>query len=317
MSTSLSNLELEQTISLLEALLQEKRAERGREKWNETDENLLNDAQKLLRGLQQAKAGELPSYLFSNLDSEHLEAMGINFKGVLYIEKNRSEDLATPGSEFWTVENVVRQLNLLRATVPLINASEAEARSIISPFLFRIVELSEGRAVLSLEQAVPSVDVSELRKSNSLRLSGYIDYIVTLTSHRSVAEMFITQPNLVNLLKDDPSLFIFTPKSKDQFLQSHIPQAVEKMYACARTSMKKVTRAVLSNGWTWIFIVLKFGDGWAYWQSPEMVSETVGATPIKEISLRAVSQICSILKYWVAHSNQDLESDDYFSYPAD
>ncbi|KAF8723412.1 hypothetical protein AX14_009327 [Amanita brunnescens Koide BX004] len=101
-------------------------------------------------------------------------------------------------------------------------------------------------------------------------------------------------------------------KGPDQRLESHIPQALAELYACAKHQEKRIIRGALTNGHEWIFFILKLdegGNGGKYSQSTVIKLMQRGES---EVSHEGSSLIAAIIADWIQHSHDEIGHDDFF-----
>jgi len=88
------------------------------------------------------------------------------------------------------------------------------------------------------------------------------------------------------------------------------------MAACATRINQKTIRGALSNGRTWIFLILTFNDdapGGLYCDSEPIDLKMFGDT----IGHESADLIAGILSHWIAHAYEELQDDDWFRYVVD
>ncbi|KAF5328445.1 hypothetical protein D9619_013270 [Psilocybe cf. subviscida] len=238
--------------------------------------------------------------LFSSIDILELKN---NIAGIVAQSMVLGED------SLWSASVLHQHLELLERIVPQTNI--AVARLWINAFFYRVAAMlpAERPMVLSVEQPVPAVT---LIWDGPVTVPGTIDWVVMTASPRT-AEMLLDYPALD---KDVQALFVTKAKSLNRGLAllSHVPQALAEMCMCARTAGKKVIRGALTNGHTWIFLIVKFGDkGISYSRTEPITMINVNAEIQKvTVSEYAVALISSILAHWTMHSHEDLRDDDHF-----
>ncbi|KAL0948352.1 hypothetical protein HGRIS_010937 [Hohenbuehelia grisea] len=238
------------------------------------------------------------SYSFSSMTQDHLDKMDISASGLLElkpdaISRGVKKDVLGADS-LWSSDMLCRHLQFLEGLVPRNN--EGAARLWIKAFFYRVAHMipTGSNVVLSVEQVVPSVTVSD---TSAHTLSGYIDWTAMVMPPQK-AHLFLRNPILQHLRNDVSALFISEAKGPDQLLGNHVQQTIGEMLACARTTGKTIIRGVLTNGRAWIFIVLKLNDngGGSYLLSDELHISS-GVSP--RITNEAVSLICAIISHWV------------------
>jgi hypothetical protein len=198
---------------------------------------------------------------------------------------------------------------VLEKLVPREN--EAASRAWIDAFFFRASAMvPQGKQlVLSLELSM------DAKPSSTTTLGGYIDYAVFSASALALDSGFDGKSHLELLETADHTLFVAEAKTSTVPLEGHVPQAVAEMYACAIRFGKKFVRGTVTDGQNWIFLVLKMdanGVGAKYSQSKRIRLMTI-TPPINEYITREMCRVISgILLYWIEHSNEDIEENDWF-----
>ncbi|EIN11128.1 hypothetical protein PUNSTDRAFT_65426 [Punctularia strigosozonata HHB-11173 SS5] len=316
--SGLTGVELARAVDAIQALVNKSREEQAVNRDDPELEAAFDDTAELhqlddILKMLQSKADGPQSYSFSNMTQDHLDKLGISAFGLLELKPNaipRAVQTDALGADsLWSSDMLCRHLQFLEGLVPRTN--EAAARLWINAFFYRVAVMisSDSKMVLSVEQVVPSVTVSN---TSAHTLSGYIDWTaVVMSAHK--ANIYLRNPFLQHLKNDESALFVSEAKGPDQLLQHHVPQAVGEMLACARTARKPIIRGVLTNGRAWIFIILKLNDkgGGSYLQSEEL---SISSLVLSEISQEAVSLISAIISHWMVHSHEELHGeDDYFT----
>ncbi|KAF8909241.1 hypothetical protein CPB84DRAFT_1812999 [Gymnopilus junonius] len=233
----------------------------------------------------QAKADGPQSYSFSGLTGQHLEKWDISRTQILQLK------LDAISRALWSADTLYRHLHMLEGLVPQKN--EAAARLWINAFF-----TANSSTVLSVEQTVQSISLADRIPHT---LSGYIDWAVITTTKKNAGAGLFGQSLLAKLKKEDSAF-------------NHVPQALAEMYGCARTVGKPTIRGVLTNGHSWIFLILtlKDGGGANYVQSPLL---SIYASPVQKLSKENISLVSAILSYWTLNSHKELNADDdYFVY---
>ncbi|EIN03534.1 hypothetical protein PUNSTDRAFT_139419 [Punctularia strigosozonata HHB-11173 SS5] len=325
--SGLTGVELARAVDAIQALVDKSREEQAVNRDDPELEATFDDTAELhqlddiLKMLQSKADGpqvrmidgmHATSYSFSNMTQDHLDKLGISASGLLELKPNaipRAVQTDALGADsIWSSDMLCRHLQFLEGLVPRTN--EAAARLWINAFFYRVaVMISSGsKMVLSVEQVVPSVTVSN---TSAHTLSGYVVWTAIVMPARK-AHIYLRHPFLQHLKNDESALFVSEAKGPNQLLQHHVPQAVGEMLACARTARKPIIRGVLTNGHTWIFIILKLSDngGGSYFQSKELLITGLSS----RISGEAVSVISAIISHWMVHSHEELDGeDDYFT----
>ncbi|KAF8336104.1 hypothetical protein F5887DRAFT_1078963 [Amanita rubescens] len=130
--------------------------------------------------------------------------------------------------DLWSSNNLYRQLNLLESLIA--RNTEAGARAWIDAFFFRAAAIlpSDKRMILTMEYAVPSVNIVANEKD---------------------ARIFQVDSRLSTIkrnMRDSTCLFVVEAKRHDP--ANHVPQAVAELFACAKYLDKQVVRGALTNG---------------------------------------------------------------------
>ncbi|KAF5314957.1 hypothetical protein D9619_007613 [Psilocybe cf. subviscida] len=252
---------------------------------------------------------------FSSMNANILAELGLDpaSADILKLKNNIAgivtQSMALGEDSLWSASVLHRHLELLERIVPQTN--EAAARLWINAFFYRVAAMlpAEHPMVLSVEQPVPAVT---LIRDGPATVSGTIDWVV-MTAPPRTAERLLGSPALG---KDVQALFVTEAKSLNRgpALLSHVPQALAEMCACARTAGRKVVRGALTNGHTWIFLIVKFEDKGISCSRAEPINiiNLNADTQNMSVSEYAVALISSILAHWMMHSHEDLRDDDHF-----
>ncbi|KAJ3568951.1 hypothetical protein NP233_g5377 [Leucocoprinus birnbaumii] len=75
-------------------------------------------------------------------------------------------------------------------------------------------------------------------------------------SHLAAAEIFLKKLALPNMKSVDSAVFISEAKGPNQDLNTHVPQALSEMLGDARLSGKTIIRGAVTNGRSWILLIL-------------------------------------------------------------
>lgn len=140
----------------------------------------------------------------------------------------------------------------------------------------------------------------------------------SLSAHVSftlLAGLLFKNPKPKILSVQDHVLFVAEAKGPNQMLESHVPQAICEMYACAKYLKwvkfrsvpdllsiffsKMIIRGALTNGHKWIFLILKLnedGNGGIYFPSDD-ISIMLGVN--RGVSQQGSSLIAAIITHWV------------------
>lgn len=204
----------------------------------------------------------------------------------------------------------------------------------INAFLFRVASLlrcsSNSKLVLNVEEnALPVAQDPSILNF----LFGSVNFTAILTTeahagetsslflHKVLFHSFLAEFLLMNgpgklktLSAQDHVLLVMEARGPNQRLESHVPQAICEMYACARHirwvnsrhhihsnssfSGKTIFRGALTNGHKWIFLVLilnEDGNGGKYFQSHCIRVLDV----ISSVSHEGSSLTAAIIAHWV------------------
>ncbi|KAJ3515589.1 hypothetical protein NLJ89_g1664 [Agrocybe chaxingu] len=298
-TSGLSGVELFLTVKNLETLVAKSRKEvelnnKRRERAlsgagieiPDEDEIELQELENFLSFLK-AKLDGPQSYSFSSMAPEHLRKINVVNGGFI----NLTTDAVS--------HRLYRHICFLERFVPRKN--EVAARLWINAFFYRAAfMLPEESMVLSVEQAVPAVTISDL---STHTLSGYINW-TAVRADAATVKRFLKQPALQDLKNDDSALVVSEAKGPDQNLENHVPQAIGEMYG------KTTIRGVVTNGRVWIFLILTLNKdgGGSYLQSQEITIMS-----LSQVSKDSVSVVSAIIAHWIMHSHKELDRDDYFT----
>ncbi|CAA7270463.1 unnamed protein product [Cyclocybe aegerita] len=266
------------------------------------EEAVLTQIEELMAVLQ-ARAASPQSYSFSG---ELLEDLKIQFSGTLALKGDApgrgalTDNLGT--DKLWSATTLLAHLRFLEELVPRCNV--AATRLWINAFFYRVSAMipEHLKMALSIEQVV---------HKSPHRLSGFIDFTAAVMVPAQLGS-FLERPVL---RPNDSVLFVSEAKDVSIDLKKHIPQAVAEMLGCARRAGKKIVKGVVTDGRSWIFLILTLqGDGTAtYVRSAEINNyERFTTRPSQE----GVSLISAILAHWILHSHEAFnESTDFFLAP--
>ncbi|KAN0078031.1 hypothetical protein V8E55_010088 [Tylopilus felleus] len=221
-------------------------------------------------------------------DDNDLTRLHITSRGFILLKPNYEERVVATTfrgeNEFWSSQNLYRHLQLLESLVP--QGTKASARVWIHAFFFRASAM------------LPPDKPTTLSPSSLSTLSGFVDYTAVVASQR-VARTSLSFCQTMLFHASD-----------------HVPQAVREMYACGKILQKKVLRGALTNGYDWIFLLIKINDdynGASYQESAVLSLRTTGRFHREpKIERPWPDLIAAILSYWIENSTVDLGSDDWF-----
>jgi len=255
------------------------------------------------------------------VDNDNLSKLNITSAGRISLKSDVHERIATTSSlkedNLWSSHNLYRQLNLLESLIA--RRTEAGARAWIDAFFFRATAMlsSDKRMVLTMEYAVPSVNIG----SSNINLSGLVDY-AAIVANKKDANTFREDPRLLTIKRnmgDSTGLFVVEAKLHD--LADHVPQAVAKLFACAKHLDKQVVRGALTNGREWIFLLVKLNDdrnGASFMRSEiiQLEMQREGLRGPHLMTRPFPDLIAGILSHWIQNSFVELASDDWFEVEA-
>ncbi|KAF8067907.1 hypothetical protein FPV67DRAFT_1416207 [Lyophyllum atratum] len=319
--SGLSGLELLQALESLkklrETVVSEGFEENAEEDTDDAPDDFVEQIDRLI-GTLGSKVEGPQSLSFSSITRDDLAKMNIVFTDVLWLKPNWEDRLSTTTSlgegQLWTSENFYRQLHLLETLVP--RTTEATARAWIDTFFFRVSAMlpEDKRMVLNM---------SSHHSSNLATISSRVDYTAFVGS-KNVAEVFLERPHLhilkTYMKKDVPSgFFVVEAKVGVKLLvdiSDHVPQAVSELYACGRFLRTKVLRGALTDGHSWVFLLMKFNENFdgAVYQETKTVRFTTTELSDGKIVINKPwpDVIAAILSHWIENSFADLGSDDWF-----
>jgi hypothetical protein len=261
------------------------------------------------------------SLSFSNVDNDNLSKLNITFAGSISLKSDLDERIASTSSlkedDLWSSNNLYRQLNLLENLVA--RNTEASARAWIDALFFRATAMlsSDKHMVLTMEYAVPSVNIGP----SNINISGLIDY-AAIVANKKNARIFRQDSRLLTIKRnmgDSTGLFVVEAKLHDP--ANHIPQAVVAFFACAKHLDKQVIRGALTNGREWIFLLVKLNDdrnGASFMQS-DIIHLNTQQERLSgpQVMIRPFPDlIAGILSHWMQNSFVELASDDWFEVEA-
>ncbi|KAI0032991.1 hypothetical protein K488DRAFT_85359 [Vararia minispora EC-137] len=151
----------------------------------------------------------------------------------------------------WSSDMLFRHLNMLN---DFASPNVAGARLWINAFFFRVnamLDSADKGLVLSLEQRL------DVPVGPRTVLGGFVDYAV-LRGLKTVTGRFFPSSDLtLQRNRDSLSFFVEEVKSFDVSIEHFLPQTVGEMYAGMKAMQKDFIRGALTNGRTWIFIVVE------------------------------------------------------------
>ncbi|CAA7270372.1 unnamed protein product [Cyclocybe aegerita] len=270
----------------------------------EAEATVLTQIEELMAVLQ-ARADGPQSYSFSGMTGELLEDLKIQFSGTLALKGDAPGRGALTDNlgndKLWSATTLLAHLRFLEELVPRCNV--AATRLWINAFFYRVSAMipEHLKMALSIEQVV---------HKSPHTLSGFIDFTAAVMVPAQLGS-FLERPVL---RPNDSVLFVSEAKDVSIDLKKHIPQAVAEMLGCARRAGKKIVKGVVTDGRSWIFLILTLqDDGTAtYVRSVEINYGRFTTRPSQE----GVSLISAILAHWILHSHEAFnEPTDFFLAP--
>ncbi|KIL61510.1 hypothetical protein M378DRAFT_199504 [Amanita muscaria Koide BX008] len=239
---------------------------------------------------------------FAGMTYKHMAQLNIRQSGFLKLKKDYESRVAMTKdfgkTEHWSSEGLYRHLCMLRKVT-----NEAATHMWINGFLFRAAAMFPPGMQMALNtgQYVSTMIKPEMPHSfTSQPLGGYVDYTAVMASPVGAA-IFQRQPSLQNLkLHEHGILFVSEAKTDFQVSFSLIPQAICKMYACAKQLGKTTVRGALTDGKSaWIFFILKTnpdGNGATYAMSDEFYINYADY----KVSHYECTMISGIIAHWAS-----------------
>ncbi|CAA7257517.1 unnamed protein product [Cyclocybe aegerita] len=264
--------------------------------------------------LLATKVHSRPAFALSGLQQAQIEALHLTEGPVLRLKVNperMEHERAHGADQLWSDATFYRHLCILHSSV---TRTEPSARTFIDAFFFRAAAIfssrnSEGkRLILGLE-----LPVSTPVGNDKATLNGFVDYAI-IPTRDELAASFMRDPLLRKIrLHSDYVLFITEAKAVDVSLGHQLPQALGEMYACSEALDKKMIRGALTNGRSWLFLLVKLdGEGGTYRVSHEISIMAPGPDFSLEVNPASCAQVSIILASWIENSFTDLDSGDWF-----
>lgn len=275
---------------------------------NEDMKNLVDRVEQGIEGAQ--------SYKFSAMALANLASLNITVSGNPLILRPNYEAQILPtipyGREVWSSETLRHHLYMLETSIARTN--EAGVRARIDAFLLRVTAMfpslpgrGDQRLVFHLEKQIPPISAGP---SSLSTLSGTLDYAAVVVDRR-YAGYLLTSPSIEMMKSTTPMLlcfFIIEAKAEAFNLTQHLPQVVGEILACARHFEKKVLRTTLTNGRSWIFVIvcLNEGNNGASYRHSEEIKLDASPTSLMP------DLISATLLSWISKSFSDLQPDEWF-----
>ncbi|KAH9002738.1 hypothetical protein EDB86DRAFT_206823 [Lactarius hatsudake] len=250
---------------------------------------------------------------FSRLTSDHLRRFNIVPDGdKLRLKPGYMKRAAITSrlgkSKLWSSTTFNRHLKFLHEHIQKEN--EQSARTWVDAIFFRVLAMvsSEKKMILSLERRVPP---TTLHPSSTTTLSGFVDYTAVIVDRE------LPEPNFPDLTFEElkvrmPWGFFVAEAKKTDELEKHLPQVIGEMYACTKHLKINTLRGALTNGHSWVFLIVTLnydGNGAKYKYSVPIKFQ-------KEGSLQAIKPwpdvLAGILLHWIKNSFVEIGSNDWF-----
>ncbi|PPQ91549.1 hypothetical protein CVT25_008668 [Psilocybe cyanescens] len=262
------------------------------------------------------------SHVFSSASLEHVSNIQISPGPPLSLKDDVVQQ--TAAAKLASTDHLMSSKNMHKFLDMLLHLvakpSEASSRTWVNAFLYRTSAMlpPAKQMVLNVEYNVSPVTKPTVLGSEVI-LVGVVDYTIIVTNDPKMAQFFLNNPGIQNLMQYIESVlgfFVVEAKAQDVKLDDHIPQIVLQLYATAKKLKKTHIRGILTNGYEWLFLVLTVnqdGKGASYRVSDHPYSaapqENFGNEVIPDVPLDMIS---GILASWIEHSCEDLLEDDWF-----
>ncbi|KAL0958125.1 hypothetical protein HGRIS_000293 [Hohenbuehelia grisea] len=266
----------------------------------------VHDLVKQLVNKMESQLKDTKSIAFSSFTFETLTGLNLTEGSGLALKPwmDRVEEVSAVGSnQFMTSTVFYSILSLLSSLIP--STCEASARAWVDIFLYRASAMltPPRRMVLRMEHSIT------MPTSHAV-LAGHIDYTaaIGLLLNRDDLNHFPHHPRL--------GFFVAEVKGPSVVLNAYIAQAVGELFATAKTLKKSRLRGTITNGFTWIFIIVYLNDtdGGTYSVSQPLAFSVSQANELYHIpeTDKMPNLISAILTYWLEHSFDDIREDDWF-----
>ncbi|KAL1940913.1 hypothetical protein VTO73DRAFT_7549 [Trametes versicolor] len=259
---------------------------------------------------------------FSSIDTKILARADIVYAGdlsakdpsTLAIRERIAQENAAGAEHLMPAQNLHTKLDfLLQHTI-----HHASARLWIESFLFRITAMiqTDKQLVIGLEVfAAPEVITTT---PPTIAIGGHVDYLLFFVDKRAAPRM-LDAVNLESALRNKaqavPGLFVAEAKGVSHMLGTHVPQAVVEMQACASRLKSTYIRGALTNGTSWIFLLLELDTsflGGRYWESARQDVVIQSSGDRRWVDKESVDRMAALLAHWAKHCAEDLTEDDWF-----
>ncbi|EIW52238.1 uncharacterized protein TRAVEDRAFT_75294 [Trametes versicolor FP-101664 SS1] len=232
----------------------------------------------------------------------------------LAIRERIAQENAAGAEHLMSAQNLHTKLDfLLQHTM-----HHASARLWIESFLFRITAMiqTDKQLVIGLEVfAAPEVITTT---PPTIAIGAHVNYVLFFVDKRAAPRM-LDAVNLESALRNKaqavPGLFVAEAKGDSHMLGTHVPQAVVEMQACARRLKSTYIRGALTNGTSWIFLLLELDTsflGGRYWESARQDVVIQSSGDRRWVDEESVDRMAALLAHWAKHCAEDLTEDDWF-----
>ncbi|KAF5313144.1 hypothetical protein D9619_002642 [Psilocybe cf. subviscida] len=210
-------------------------------------------------------------------------------------------------TQHWSANGFFTHLSLLERLVSKGEEATA-AQSWINALFFRVAAIlpAGNHMVLKLERAESPIPLTDV--------PGTMNWIALVTPSKVAAEGFTFMPLIPGLMEDSNASILFVSERRDN-KSANIQSTVCDMYKWARTRGENIIRGALTDGESWIFLILKLdANGGGVWMRTDEIGIKDSFSKLSEFELALIP---GILAHWVMHSHKDLEDGDYFEITAD
>ncbi|KAH8978545.1 hypothetical protein EDB92DRAFT_2095768 [Lactarius akahatsu] len=259
--------------------------------------------------LLKVRVGGKKPQRFSCITSDHLYKFNIipEFRDQLSLKPGYEERAAVTSAlgkeKLWSSTNLYHHLEVLQNLVPK-RPNEESAHPWVDAFIFRTSAMvsSKKHMVLCLEQVVSQRALHPQTLSFTTH-SGLIGYTAAIADNYW-ADGFFSDPTLVNLKLMMPcGFFIAEAKIGSFSLMEQLPQAIGEMYACAKHLEINTLRGVLTNGLSWIFVLIVLNsddNGAKYRYSTPIEFQWSLGDMLPQIEKPWPDVLAGILLHWVS-----------------
>ncbi|KAL0952597.1 hypothetical protein HGRIS_006852 [Hohenbuehelia grisea] len=223
----------------------------------------------------------------------------------------RVQDVSSLGSNQFMSSQVF--YSLLSSLSSLISTTcKASARSWVDIFLYRVSAMLRPprRMVLRKEDSTAPTPHPAL--------ADQINYTAVIVEEPTTAGVLFDRNDLHNF-PGYPRLTIFVVEARGppMVLHPYIDRAVEQLFATAKALKKTQLRGTITNGFTWIFVIVYLNDtgGGTYsisWPLAFSIAQANELYHVPEMD-KMPNLISAVLTYWLERSFEDIEQDDWFT----